>query len=114
MPRNVKVFIGPSTASFTKRSTFKIVHLMIQVSGGRMTIAALPLAEENLGTTTLTFSCLGGVQPPFNIQLGGSGQIKHVLHLRHMGDLDPRDDRKSLLHRVNGVSINRGYARAVR
>jgi hypothetical protein len=106
MPRNVKVLIGPIAGLVQEALQVKIMHLMVQVARQDMTIRALAFAKEDLLASQLRLSRFRFDKPARdNIDLGRRRKIEHVLHLRHVADLDVVQNVHAFLDGMNFVAV---------
>ena len=111
MPRSVKVLIGPSPRLVDEALDLQVVHLVIEVERRRMAAGALRLAEEELLAAQLgSVSPSRGSSRPGQVELRRRREVEHVLHLRHVDDLDPVEDVHALLDGVDLVAVEVGGA----
>src|SRR4051812_34750917 len=85
--------------------------LLVQIRGWWVARGALGLAEEQLFTSLFGFRSLVRIEPAGDgIKLWRRREIEHILHLRHMADLHPVQNHRSLLEGVDLVTVEVGRA----
>ncbi len=63
------------------------MHAVIEVEGGGVADVALAFAEEDFLAEHLLLGGFAGIELAEGVELGGRGEVDHVLHLGHHGDL---------------------------
>src|SRR5689334_19869180 len=87
----------------------QIVHLVVEIKRCRVAVRALSFAEENVLAAYLARCRSGAVEATGRrIQLGRWREVEHVLHLRHVTDLNAIEDVHPFLDGVNLVSVEIG------
>ena len=89
----------------------QIVHHMIGVRRRLVTRGASRLAKKEFLALNFLFRRFLSVQSGrHRIELRGGRKIDHVLHLRHMGHLEPINHIDALFHRPDRIAIEIGGA----
>ena len=89
----------------------QIVHHIISIGWRLMTRGAAPFAKKEVFTLDFLLRRLLPVQPTGHwVKLRGRGKIDHVLHLRHMGDLEAVDYIDAFFHRPDRIAVEIGCA----
>ena len=107
IPRSVKG-LDRTVARFVPSESFhvQVVHLMIEIERRGMTLRALGLAEEQLFAAQ--FALGGSIANKLtgrHIEFRRRREIEHVLHLRHVADLDAIQNIHAFLDRMDLVAI---------
>ena len=67
-----------------------------------------PLPENSFSPRSSSGVALAGSRCPRRSNFGCRGKVEHVLHLRHVRDLNAIEDVKSFLHRVKLIAVEVG------
>src|SRR3954453_1673005 len=84
----------------------EVVQTVIEIERGSVTLRAAALVKEDLLAANLGLTRPGPVKPArVGMKLRRGREIEHVLHLRHVADLDTVDDVHTFFCRVHFISV---------
>ena len=94
-----------------KALDMQVVHLVVEIEWRCVTTGTLALSEENFFAANFAFRRFRPVETAgCCVEFWCGWEVKHILHLRHVADLDAIENHHSLLHCVNGIAIEVGGA----
>ena len=110
MPRRVNVFIGRGRL-VDEAFEPEIVHAVVEIDGRSMAFGASALAEEHLLAAALGIGGFRRIEPGGgDVEFGRRREVEHVLHLRHVRNLDAIELSKTFFHGVDRIAVEIGGA----